>query len=127
MLVGHLVTLRSFQDRNDEIGHFAVAIETPRIAQETNTLVVVGTNARQDDKVLFTALESIDGGNLNFLVVLFLEATRCLHRTDNVTALTFIWGNDTDIARLYTSLEEASDDLLDVLGLGTVEVGCTGR
>lgn len=42
-------------------------IETTRVVQEANALVLVGTHTRQDDEIFFSALESINAGNLYFL------------------------------------------------------------
>jgi len=81
-------------------------IETSRIAQETNSLMIVGANAREYDEVLLTTLESIDGSNLNLLVVLLLEGTSVLHGADHIASLTFVRGNDSNVLRLNASLEE---------------------
>lgn len=42
-------------------------IETPGVVQEPNTLVLIGTHARQNDEVLLPALEGVYTGNLHFL------------------------------------------------------------
>lgn len=42
-------------------------IETTWVIQEANALVLIGTNTRQDDEVLLSALESIHAGNLHLL------------------------------------------------------------
>lgn len=42
-------------------------VETTRVVQETDALVLVCTNTRQDDEVLLSALEGIHAGNLHLL------------------------------------------------------------
>src|SRR2546423_6085923 len=77
-------------------------VKASRVAQETNALVIVGTDTGEDDKVLFTTLEGVDRSDFDFFVIFLLESTIGLHRTDNVAALAFIRGDDTNIGRLYS-------------------------
>lgn len=42
-------------------------IETTRVIQEANALVLIGTHTRQDDEVLLSALEGIYAGNFHLL------------------------------------------------------------
>lgn len=42
-------------------------IETPRVIQEPDALVLVGTHTGQDNEVLLPALEGVHTGNLHFL------------------------------------------------------------
>lgn len=42
-------------------------IETPGIIQETNSLMFIGSDARQNDEILLSPLESINASNFHFL------------------------------------------------------------
>jgi hypothetical protein len=99
---------------NDEtkLGTSQGDVETAGVVQETDSLVVVGTDTRQDDVVLLTTLESVDGGNLNLLVQLLAKGSVGLHGRNNVGALSFVRGDDTDLAGLNAGLEEAGNNLL---------------
>lgn len=72
------------QDDDTVFGTSQGDVQTTGIVQEANTLMVVGTDTRQHNVVLFSALESIDRGNFNFLVKFLLEGSVRLHRRDNV-------------------------------------------
>src|SRR5690606_28421085 len=78
--------------------------------------------------VLLTTLEGINGGNLNFLVQLLLERAIGLHRRNNVRALSFVRGNDTNLRRPNTGFEKARDNLFASSRLSPVEIrGTTSR
>lgn len=93
-------------------------VQTPRVVQETDTLVFVAPNTTEDDVVLLTTLERVDRGHLDLLVQVFLQRTVVLHVVDDIGALSFVRGDDTDLSGYDTRLEELGDDLLDVRRLG---------
>ena len=90
--------------------------------------MLVATHTRQDDEVLLTTLESVHRGNLDLLVVLLPECAALLHALHDEAALTLVRRDDTNVLGLDTGLEEAGDNLLDVLGFSPVqETGTRGR
>lgn len=42
-------------------------VETTWVIQEADALVLIGTNTRQDDEVLLSALEGVHAGNFHLL------------------------------------------------------------
>lgn len=42
-------------------------VETARVIQETNTLMLIGSYARQDDEVLLSTLKRVNAGDLYLL------------------------------------------------------------
>ena len=42
-------------------------VETTRVVQEADALVFIGTDTRQDDEVLLSALEGVHAGNFHLL------------------------------------------------------------
>lgn len=89
-------------------------VQTPRIVQETNSLVLVTPNAAQNDVVLLPSLECINAGYFNFLVQILLQRSVELHIIDNVGALALIRGHDADLIGNNTRFEELCDNFLDV-------------
>lgn len=97
-------------------------IETPGIGEESNALVVVGTDAGEDDVVLLTALESIDGGHFDLGVEVLAEGAGELHVLLDEGPLAVVWGDDTDLGGQDTGAQEAGDDALALGGLKPVQV-----
>lgn len=79
----------------------------------------IASYATQNDVVFFTTLEGIDTGHLDLLVQILLECTVVLHVIDDIRPLTFVWCDDTDLARDDSSLEEFGHNLFDIRGLGS--------
>lgn len=42
-------------------------VQSARIVEETDSLVFIGSDTRQDDEIFLSALEGINAGNLNLL------------------------------------------------------------
>src|SRR3954466_1023828 len=101
-------------------------IQTARIAKETDALVIVGTDAGKHNEILFSSLEGVNRCNFNLLIVLLFECAICLHRLDNIAPLALVWSDDTDVLRLNSSLEKASDNLFNVGSFRAVQVRSTG-
>lgn len=100
-------------------------IQTSWIVQETNTLMLISADTRQDNNVLLAALKSIDTSDLDLLVDLLVKRAAVLHVLDEIGALALIGRDDTDLVGLDTSFDELSHDFLDHRRLGTVQVRCT--
>jgi hypothetical protein len=112
--------LRVTEDDKTVLGTRKGDVETTRVRQETNALVFVATHTREDDEVLLTSLERIYRGDLDLFVVLLPESAALLHTLHDEAALTLVRRDDTDVLWLDAGLEEASDDLLNVLSLSPV-------
>ena len=102
-------------------------IETTRIRQETNALVVVGAHTGEHDEVLFSTLKGVHGGDFDLFVIVLLECALCLHSADDVAALAFVGCDNTNRFWTNTSLEETRDDLLDVGCFRAIQVRGTRR
>lgn len=115
------------EDDETVLGPSKGDVETPRIVEESNSLVLVAPDARDDDVVLLATLECVDAGDLDLLVKLLLERAVELHVAGDVRALAFVRSDDTDLARQNARLEEARDDLLDVGSLRAVNETVSDR
>lgn len=93
-------------------------VEPTRVVEESDALVLVASDARDDDVVLLATLERVDARDLDLLVELLLERAVELHVARDVGPLALVRRDDADLAREDAGLEEASDDLLDVRRLG---------
>lgn len=102
-------------------------IQTPRIVQEPNALVIITSDTAEDDVILFSPLESIDTSNFDFLVQLLLERAVQLHERSDIGSLTFIWRNDTDLGRRDARLEKLGDHLFNIGRFGSVQERCSAR
>ena len=58
------------------------------IVEETDARLVVGSNAREDDKILLATLERIHGRHLDLGVQLLTKHARARHVLNDVRALT---------------------------------------
>lgn len=76
--------------------------------------MLVTPDTTEDDVVLLSPLEGIDGRDLDLLVELLLERSVKLHVVDDVRSLAFVGSDDTDLVGEDSGLEELGDDLLDV-------------
>lgn len=74
-------------------------VESTRIVQETDSLVVVASDTAEDDVVLLSSLERIDAGHLDVLVKLLLERAVKLHVCGDVGPLPFVRCDDTNLTR----------------------------
>ena len=59
-------------------------IETPWVIQKANTLMLVASDAAEDDVILLPSLESIHTGNFDLFVEVLLQRAIELHVVDNV-------------------------------------------
>lgn len=94
-------------------------VQTPRIVQEADTLMLIAPDAAKDDVVLLSTLERIHASNFNLLVEVLLQGSVELHVVHDVRALSFVWGDNADLAGDNSRLEELGDDLLNIRRLGS--------
>ena len=106
--------LRVPKDHKAILGSSKSNIETARVAQEPNALMIVGAHTGKNDEVFLSSLKRIHRSYFNLFVGLLLVCTIGLHRTDYVASLSLIRCDDTNILWLNASFEEASDNLLDI-------------
>ena len=59
-------------------------IETPWVIQKANTLMLVASDAAEDDVILLPSLEGVNASNLDLLVEILLKGTVELHVVDDV-------------------------------------------
>ena len=78
--------------------------------------MLVAPHTTQDDIILLASLERIHTRHLDLLVQILLHRSVELHVVDDVGALSFVRGDDTDLRWSNAGLEELGDDLLDVRG-----------
>lgn len=97
-------------------------VETSRVVQEPDALVLVAPDTGQNDVVLLSALESINAGNFDLLVEILSQGAVELHEVCDVRSLTFVGCDDTDLGWHDTRLEESGDNLFDVGSLGSADV-----
>lgn len=71
-------------------------IESPRVAQESDTLMFVASDTTENNVLLFSALESIDTCYLDLLVEFFAQRAMRLHILHQIRSLAFVWCDDTD-------------------------------
>ena len=64
---------------SDVLGPGQRNVQTTRIVEKADALVLVGTHARQYDEVLLATLERIDAGHLDFLYALVPFINQCAH------------------------------------------------
>lgn len=67
------------------------------IGRHTNALVFVRTDARENDKVLLTALKRVDGGDFDLVVQSAAQRARARHLIDNVRSLTLVRRNHANL------------------------------
>ena len=89
-------------------------VQSSRVIQKPNPLMLVAPDTAKDDVVLFATLERIHGSHFNLLVEVFLQRAIVLHIVHNVGTLSFVRCHDADLARYYTRLEKFGHNLLDV-------------
>lgn len=98
-------------------------VETARVVQEANALMLVAANTAHDDEVLLTTLEGVDRADLNLIVKLSAQGASSAHVIHDKDALAFIRGDDTDLIGSDSRAKEEGDNLLAHVGLLTVEEG----
>lgn len=92
-------------------------VETSGIVQETNALMLITSNAAENNVILLSSLESVHTGHFDFFIKILLERTIELHIVHNVGTLAFVWRNNTDLARNDSRLEEFCHNLFNVRSL----------
>ena len=98
-------------------------VQTAWIVQEANALMFVGSDTRQNDDVLFSALKGVHASYFDFLIELLMQGTAVLHVLDQVGSLTFVRGDDADLVGLDAGFEEFGGNLLHHRGLVSIQVG----
>lgn len=102
-------------------------VQTSRIVQESNSLMLVAPDAAENDIVLLPSLEGVDARDLDFLVQIFLERPIKLHIIDDVGALPLVRCNDTNLGRNNTRFEELGYNLFNVRRLSSIMVDTCQR
>ncbi len=74
----------------------------------------VAANTTENDVVFLPSLESIDAGNFDFLIQIFLQRPIELHVGHDVRPLTFIGSDDANLSRDNTGFEELGNYFLDI-------------
>ena len=59
-------SLRVAADDQPVLGPGQCDVESPRVAQETQTALAIAAHAAEEDEILLPSLESIDRGDLDF-------------------------------------------------------------
>lgn len=113
--------LRVAEDDDAVLSSGESDVEPTRVTQESDALVLVASDATEDDVVLLAALEGVDRGDLNLLVELLLESAAELHVVDDVRPLALVGRDDANLGRQDARLEEFGDDLLDIGGLSPIQ------
>mmetsp|Transcript_9120 Transcript_9120/g.10530 ORF Transcript_9120/g.10530 Transcript_9120/m.10530 type:complete len:347 (-) Transcript_9120:1219-2259(-) len=98
-------------------------VQTPWIVQESNPLVLVGANTRQDNVILFSALEAVHTCYLNLFIQLLLELPGSQHMGHDVCTLSLVRSDDSNLHGVHTRFEESRNNLLTRGSLGSIEVG----
>ena len=65
--------LRISKDHTPESCSSESDVQSTRIGQETDALMLVGSHAGEDNEVLFSSLESVDRCDFNLAIEVFLE------------------------------------------------------
>lgn len=102
------------EDHNTILGTSEGYVQTPRIVQETDTLVLVTPDAAQDNIVLLPSLECINTRHFNVFIQVLLQRTVELHVIDNVGSLALVRGDDANLIGNNPRLEKLGNDLLYV-------------
>ena len=102
------------EDDNTILRSCECNIQTPRIVQESNALMLIASHAAEDDIVLLTTLKGIHACDFDFFVKIFLESAVELHVVEDIRPLSFVRRDDTNLTRDHTGLEELGYNLLDV-------------
>jgi len=89
-------------------------IQSTRVVQETDALMLVTPDTAKDDIILFSALECVYTGHFDLFVEVLLEGAVELHIIDDIRALSFVWRDDTNLGRNNAGLEELGDNLFDI-------------
>ena len=113
-------------DNNSELSSREGYVQSPRVIQEPDALMFIGSHAGENNEILFSSLEGIDRRNLQFLVQFLRHRTVELHVLHHKGPLSFVWGYDADGIRGDFGPEETSDYFLYVGGLSAVEIGSAG-
>ena len=113
--------LRVAHDNTGVLGSGQSDIETPRVRQEPDTLVLVTPDTGNDDNVFLSALEGVYAGNFEVLVDLGVEGTLVLKVLHQEGPLALVRGHNPNLVRLHPGLKELCYDLLHVGRLGPVE------
>ena len=91
-------------------------IQTTGIVKKPDSLMLVAPDAAENNVVLLSSLEGIDTRDFDLLVQFLLHCAVELHIIDNVRPLAFVGGDDTNLLRGNTGLEELGYGFLDVGG-----------
>ena len=110
------------EDDNTILRSCECNIQTPRIVQESNALMLIASHAAEDDIVLLTTLKGIHACDFDFFVKIFLESAVELHVVDDIRPLSFVRGYNTDLARHNARFEKLRDDFLYVGSFGPRDI-----
>ena len=72
------------EDNHTILGSRQSHIQTPRVVQETNALMLITPDTAENDVILLSSLESIDTGNFDLFVQILLQRPVKLHVVDDI-------------------------------------------
>ena len=73
----------------------------------TYSLMFIRPNTRDNNDILFSALKSIHTGDLNVLIQFRMQLSLVLHVLYQISSLSFIRCNDSNLFRIHSSFDES--------------------
>lgn len=103
MCITYLAEHFRIAENNDSIFRTCESnVQTPRVVQKPNSLVLIAPDTTEDNVVFFTTLEGIHGCHLYFFVKVLLQRTIVLHIVDDVRTLSLVRRHNANLARYHT-------------------------
>ena len=98
-------------------------IKSSWILQKSNAWPFIRSDTRYDDVIFLSSLISIYWSYLKFFIIIGIlgaDLTVLLQKAYYISSLTLVRSNDTDLFGSYTSSFKIKENLVDLLGLGSV-------
>lgn len=103
-------------------------VQSSWIFQKPNSRALIWSYTRNDDVILLSSLISINRSNFELFVIIWIlraDLTIFLQETDNISSLTLVGSNDTDLLGFNTCPFEIKENLINLLSFSSVEIWST--
>ena len=94
------------EDDESVLGPCQGHVQSAWVIQEADAGGFVAPYTREEDEVFLASLETVDRGNFNLLVKLWVELALLLHEAEDEGPLAFVGRDDTDLIRPQPCVEE---------------------
>lgn len=103
-------------------------IKSSWVFQKPDSRTLIWSYTRNNYVILLSALISVNWSYFKLFVIIWIfwtDLTILLQETDNISSLTLVGGNDTNLFRSHASSFQIKENFINLLSLSSVEIWST--